>query len=110
MQMSVEDSTRGTQNCVRGTQDAVQRGSFRGTLRAMRQAGIDADAALAFMNACTSRRSSPRTRQKSRAAPSSTSAAGSVRCSSNWIAFRFPTESGAVAVSRRGGDHRVMAD
>ena len=30
-------------------EDAVQRGSFRGTLRAMRQAGIDADAALAFM-------------------------------------------------------------
>ena len=30
-------------------QDAVQRGSFRGTLRAMRQAGIDADAALAYM-------------------------------------------------------------
>ncbi len=29
--------------------DAVQRGSFRGTLRAMRQAGIDADAALAYM-------------------------------------------------------------
>src|ERR1700761_4359749 len=28
---------------------AVQRGSFRGTLRAMRQAGIDADAAFAFM-------------------------------------------------------------
>ena len=32
-----------------GTQDAVQRGSFRGTLRAMRRAGIDADAAFAFM-------------------------------------------------------------
>lgn len=30
-------------------EDAVQRGSFRGTLRAMRQAGIDADAALGFM-------------------------------------------------------------
>src|ERR1700712_1136497 len=29
--------------------DAVQRGSFRGTLRAMRQAGIDADTAFAFM-------------------------------------------------------------
>ena len=29
--------------------NAVQRGSFRGTLRAMRQAGIDADAAFAFM-------------------------------------------------------------
>jgi phosphoenolpyruvate carboxylase len=29
--------------------EAIQRGSFRGTLRAMRQAGIDADAALAFM-------------------------------------------------------------
>jgi phosphoenolpyruvate carboxylase len=29
--------------------EAVQRGSFRGTLRAMRQAGIDADAAFAFM-------------------------------------------------------------
>ncbi|HEX4580584.1 MAG TPA: phosphoenolpyruvate carboxylase, partial [Acidobacteriaceae bacterium] len=42
MQMSVEDSSRGTEN-------AIQRGSFRGTLRAMRQAGIDADAAFAFM-------------------------------------------------------------
>jgi phosphoenolpyruvate carboxylase len=30
-------------------ESAVQRGSFRGTLRAMRLAGIDADAALAFM-------------------------------------------------------------
>jgi phosphoenolpyruvate carboxylase len=30
-------------------EQAIQRGSFRGTLRAMRQAGIDADAALAFM-------------------------------------------------------------
>jgi phosphoenolpyruvate carboxylase len=30
-------------------EEAIQRGSFRGTLRAMRQAGIDADAALAFM-------------------------------------------------------------
>jgi phosphoenolpyruvate carboxylase len=29
--------------------DAVQRGSFRGTLRAMRLAGIDADTAFAFM-------------------------------------------------------------
>ena len=32
-----------------GAEEAVQRGSFRGTLRAMRQAGIDADAAFAFM-------------------------------------------------------------
>ena len=32
-----------------GADEAVQRGSFRGTLRAMRQAGIDADAAFAFM-------------------------------------------------------------
>jgi phosphoenolpyruvate carboxylase len=31
-----------------GAESAVQRGSFRGTLRAMRQAGIDADAAFAF--------------------------------------------------------------
>ena len=42
MQMRTEDSAR-------GAEDAVQRGSFRGTLRAMRQAGIDADTAFAFM-------------------------------------------------------------
>jgi phosphoenolpyruvate carboxylase len=42
MQMRTEDTAQ-------GAEDAVQRGSFRGTLRAMRQAGIDADAAFALM-------------------------------------------------------------
>jgi phosphoenolpyruvate carboxylase len=42
MQMRTEDSAQ-------GAGDAVQRGSFRGTLRAMRGAGIDADAAFALM-------------------------------------------------------------
>src|ERR1700759_816994 len=46
MQMSTE---QGAGDSGRGTRDAVQRGSFRGTSRAMRQAGIDADAAFAFM-------------------------------------------------------------
>src|SRR6201992_2248848 len=46
MQMSTES---GAQDNARSTGDAVQRGSFRGTLRAMRQAGIDADAAFAFI-------------------------------------------------------------
>jgi phosphoenolpyruvate carboxylase len=50
MQMSTEESAQGTGNSARGTGNAVQRGSFRGTLRAMRQAGIDADAAFAFMD------------------------------------------------------------
>ena len=42
MQMRTEDHDRDTRS-------SVQRGSFRGTLRAMRLAGIDADAAFAFM-------------------------------------------------------------
>ena len=49
MQMSTEDGAQGAGDNARGTGDAVQRGSFRGTLRAMRQAGIDADAAFALM-------------------------------------------------------------
>lgn len=49
MQMRTEDSTRGAEESTGGRGDAVQRGSFRGTLRAMRQAGIDANAAFALM-------------------------------------------------------------
>lgn len=49
MQMRTEDSAQGTGKSARKPGDPVQRGSFRGTLRAMRQAGIDADAAFAFM-------------------------------------------------------------
>ncbi len=45
MQMRSDDGG----DSARGKGNAVQRGSFRGTLRAMRQAGIDADAAFAFM-------------------------------------------------------------
>ena len=49
LQMSTEEGAQGAGDGARGIGDAVQRGSFRGTLRAMRQAGIDADAAFAFM-------------------------------------------------------------
>ncbi|HEX6771069.1 MAG TPA: phosphoenolpyruvate carboxylase [Acidobacteriaceae bacterium] len=49
MQMRAEEQSNGSQSSARGSESSVQRGSFRGTLRAMRQAGIDADAAFAFM-------------------------------------------------------------
>ncbi len=49
MQMRAGDGVRSARDSARKDSDPVQRGSFRGTLRAMRQAGIDADAAFAFM-------------------------------------------------------------